>query len=569
MNSSSALLSTSFSCACEVSKTIPLFLVIQKCFHSTGSSFPLAWGNSATSNPALRNIAVPHQFSSKKRKNDALPPDIIKKKVEKILLQQLQQEVLWEGSVIDDPQHHLVSHFVELCRNPKYRNARRMMCVMGEKLIREIYEQGNTPHHLLLPEGAERPKWAPPPCMDEEGKGTDVVHVSARVTSSCFSGSDGYIGDFQIPDPPPKESLITNKQQMERVLVLDNVDDPGSLGTLIRTAAGFHYDAIILTNHCADLFDQQVIRAARGAHFQKAVPIYGLHEEDGDDVDSMLNHIIARNDLAPILYAGKPDLSCRKRLLKFHPYPSSINFQLNVHYSTAMHRSSSVAHPFPLPTPLSEFCLQSFSKPPNEQSKGIMLFCSPNRKRNVHRRLSQRIARPLTTVCVEHSSRDFLISSSTVLYALRPSGNWDYLPTSPSAPQQQELQKSPSRASVDIGPNRLVIGEKDISWDEAEQKENAHLVNECKKHLRMRRRQKTDYDFWMDAEKARIRKAMKNYKRKLQFPWKLQPIGKSEEVMPSWVPNIIDEYKQSPDRDYMRQAKEDAQKFTRPPNYNV
>lgn len=543
-----------------------ILIFFQKCFFSSSFSSPVARENGVASNPALRNIAVPFRFASKKRKYDALPPEVVKKKAEKALLRQLQQEVLWEGTVIDDPQHHLVSHFVELCRNPKYRNARRMMCIMGKKMIHEICDLGYTPRHLLLPEGAEKPKWAPP--LHEEGRGTDLVHISPRISSSCFSGSDGYIGDFRIPDPPPKESLIANKQQMERVLVLDNVDDPGNLGTLIRTATGFHYDAVILTNHCADMFDQRVIRAARGAHFQTAVPIYGLQAEDGDDVDGMLNHIISRNTLTPLLYAGKPDFSHGKASTESSSrFPTSITGSYGVDVNAKCNVQSVVLPPAPS-VPLSDYCLSNFSKPQNQQPKGIMLFFSPNHKRNVQRRLSQRISRAITTLCVEHYSSDFLIPASIVLHALRPGGNWDYIPKTCSSSEVEQV-KSPLHATVDIGPNRLVVGEKDLSLDETEQIEEAHLVNEYKKYLRLKRRQKTDYDFWMDAERFRVNNKMRHYRRKLQYPWKLEPLRTPNGVMPSWVPNIIDEYKQSPDRDYLRQAKEDALKFTRPNNYDA
>lgn len=566
MNSCTSILGTSFRCVCGRRKAISLALLFRKCFVSSNSSFPLAQGSSASSSPALRNIAVPHRFSAKRKRKESLPPDIFKKKAEKALLHQLQQEVLWEGTVIDDPQHHIVTHFVELYRNPKYRNARRMMCVMGEKLIREICEQGRRPRHLLLPEGVERPQWALP--ADGKGGETEVVHVTSHISSSCFFGSDGFIGDFQIPDPPPKESLIANKQRMERVLVLDNVDDPGNLGTLLRTATGFHYDAIILTNHCADLFHQQVIRSARGAHFQKAVPIYGLQEEDGDDVDGMLNHIIMRNDLSPVLYAGKPDASHKKRS-SGHALRSPSSIHNDHRLDTSIVCPLSFLAQSTQPTiSLSEYCLRTFTKPQKQQPKGLMVFFSPNHKRNVQRRLSQRIAKPVTTLCVEYSSSDFLISSSTVLYALRPSGNWDYLPLSPSTTSEGEVVASPPHASVDIGANRLVIGEKDLSLDEAEQIESAHLVNEYKKYLRLKRKQKTDYDFWMDAEKSRISNEMNRYKRKLRFPWKPDLPQTQRESVPSWVPNIIDEYKQSPDRDYFRQAREDALKFNRPSNYD-
>lgn len=122
-------------------------------------------------------------------------------------------------------------------------------------------------------------------------------------------GNDGFIGDFDIPPPPMKEELIANHQRFKRILVLDNVDDAGVLGTLLRTAVGLVYDAVILINHCADLYDHRVVRAACGAHFQQGIPIYSLSDEDGDDVYGMLNHLLSRNKLLPLCFPTQDDMA--------------------------------------------------------------------------------------------------------------------------------------------------------------------------------------------------------------------------------------------------------------------
>jgi len=48
-------------------------------------------------------------------------------------------------------------------------------------------------------------------------------------------------------------------------LALDGVQDPGNVGTLLRTAAWFGFDRVLLSPECADLFSQKVINASRGA----------------------------------------------------------------------------------------------------------------------------------------------------------------------------------------------------------------------------------------------------------------------------------------------------------------
>lgn len=50
-----------------------------------------------------------------------------------------------------------------------------------------------------------------------------------------------------------------------RVLVLECVQDPGNLGSLIRTAAGLGWNAVWLTHDCCDPFMDKAMRASRGA----------------------------------------------------------------------------------------------------------------------------------------------------------------------------------------------------------------------------------------------------------------------------------------------------------------
>lgn len=54
---------------------------------------------------------------------------------------------------------------------------------------------------------------------------------------------------------------------VRRLLVLDRVQDPGNLGTLLRNAEALGWDALFLMD-CCDPYNDKAIRAARGATFQ-------------------------------------------------------------------------------------------------------------------------------------------------------------------------------------------------------------------------------------------------------------------------------------------------------------
>ncbi|WP_374696505.1 TrmH family RNA methyltransferase [Spiroplasma endosymbiont of Polydrusus formosus] len=64
----------------------------------------------------------------------------------------------------------------------------------------------------------------------------------------------------------------------QNILLLENIQDPGNLGTLIRTGLGFCFTNIILYNHSVDLFNNKVLRASQGAIFKTAIKEVGLKE---------------------------------------------------------------------------------------------------------------------------------------------------------------------------------------------------------------------------------------------------------------------------------------------------
>ena len=58
----------------------------------------------------------------------------------------------------------------------------------------------------------------------------------------------------------------------KRILAVDSVQDPGNLGTIIRTAAAFGYERILL-GHCADIYHPKTVRAAMGTLFRMPVDV--------------------------------------------------------------------------------------------------------------------------------------------------------------------------------------------------------------------------------------------------------------------------------------------------------
>ncbi len=67
-----------------------------------------------------------------------------------------------------------------------------------------------------------------------------------------------------------EDQLVDGK----RYLILDDLQDPGNIGTLIRTALAFSIDQVILSNKCVDLYNDKLLRSMQGANFHISC-IYG------------------------------------------------------------------------------------------------------------------------------------------------------------------------------------------------------------------------------------------------------------------------------------------------------
>ena len=91
----------------------------------------------------------------------------------------------------------------------------------------------------------------------------EITRVSQNVmkTISDTITSQGIIAVCKIVN----KELEINKYS--KVLILDKVQDPGNLGTIIRTADAFAFDCIILGKGTTSLYGQKVIRSTQGSNF--------------------------------------------------------------------------------------------------------------------------------------------------------------------------------------------------------------------------------------------------------------------------------------------------------------
>lgn len=61
-------------------------------------------------------------------------------------------------------------------------------------------------------------------------------------------------------------------KEYNKILYLDKVSDPGNVGTLIRTALAFNYDAVVLSEGSCSIYNEKVVNSTKGAIF--AIPVF-------------------------------------------------------------------------------------------------------------------------------------------------------------------------------------------------------------------------------------------------------------------------------------------------------
>ena len=100
-----------------------------------------------------------------------------------------------------------------------------------------------------------------------------------RVTDKIFSALSKTVTPQGIAAVVMKPDFCKLEQKLaeaRRVLVLENIQDPGNLGTCIRTADAFGFDAVVLTDNCVDVFNQKVLRSTVGSLFH--LPVYKFQQ---------------------------------------------------------------------------------------------------------------------------------------------------------------------------------------------------------------------------------------------------------------------------------------------------
>lgn len=148
------------------------------------------------------------------------------------------------------------------------RQRERAFVLEGTRAVADLLERGVPPLFMLVTPGwldsAESPLLNLAPHTDH----TFLVSDDLLRSVSDLETPPGILAVAPMPDwaVPPAPRLL---------LVLDQIRNPGNLGTLLRTAAAAGVDAVLLAPGCVDPFNPKVVRGAMGAHLRLPVVALG------------------------------------------------------------------------------------------------------------------------------------------------------------------------------------------------------------------------------------------------------------------------------------------------------
>lgn len=150
--------------------------------------------------------------------------------------------------------------FVSSLKNKKDREESGFFIVEGSKLVSELLNSGFRTEMILM---RSNPKEESTELASEFYKQGVPVYL---VRKQQFD---------QICDTVSPQDIIavadineTGKEINDNFIALDGINDPGNLGTIIRTADWFGFKNIVLGENCTDKYNSKVVRATMGSLFR-------------------------------------------------------------------------------------------------------------------------------------------------------------------------------------------------------------------------------------------------------------------------------------------------------------
>ena len=164
---------------------------------------------------------------------------------------------------ISSKDNELIKHIKKL-KDKKERDLSNEYIIEGIKLIQEAIQENAKIKQIIICDDCEKTESIPKDLMYEIAK-QECIYVTNKVFDSITEVMNPQ-GILAIIEKQSKEIQIDDKQDI--ILALDDIQDPGNLGTILRTADSIGLTQILVSKGTADCYNPKVVRSTMGAIFR-------------------------------------------------------------------------------------------------------------------------------------------------------------------------------------------------------------------------------------------------------------------------------------------------------------
>ena len=167
---------------------------------------------------------------------------------------------------ITSKDNELIKHIRKL-KDKKYRDESNEYVVEGVKLVEEAVKENAKIKQIIVCEDTTRTYEIPTHIMLEIAK-YECISVSDKIFNiiTQVTNPQGIMAIIEKNNSNEQEAEIDYTQDI--IVVLDDVQDPGNLGTILRTVDSIGLNQIIVSKGTADAFNSKVVRSTMGAIFR-------------------------------------------------------------------------------------------------------------------------------------------------------------------------------------------------------------------------------------------------------------------------------------------------------------
>lgn len=176
--------------------------------------------------------------------------------------------------IITSRKNQTVVKSKALINEKKLRDKENLTAAEGIKLCGEAIRAGLDPEYAVFSEDAEK-KF---PEIKNLLFGQCPIFTVTNDIYSYLSGQKSPQGIFLAVKLLDKSKNLDRIIEKDKILILDEIQDSGNLGTIIRSAEAFGIGGIILSPGCADPYSPKTLRASMGSAFRVPIAVLPLEE---------------------------------------------------------------------------------------------------------------------------------------------------------------------------------------------------------------------------------------------------------------------------------------------------